>query len=96
MMEHVTINITTGERTTTPVTDAEIAAWAVAEQAAAMPRLRQKRDQLLRESDTVVLPDRWATMSAQTQTAWAAYRQDLRDLPANTPDPLNPTWPTRP
>ena len=29
-------------------------------------------------------------------TAWATYRQSLRDLPANTTDPRNPTWPTKP
>ena len=96
MMEHVTIDITTGERTTTPVTDAEISAWAVAEQAAAMPRLRQQRDQLLRASDVDVISDRWATMPVQTQTAWAVYRQALRDLPATTTDVFNPVWPTRP
>jgi len=28
--------------------------------------------------------------------AWATYRQSLRDLPANTTDPRNPTWPTKP
>ena len=25
-----------------------------------------------------------------------AYRQALRDLPANTPDPFDVTWPTNP
>ena len=28
--------------------------------------------------------------------AWKTYRQQLRDLPANTSDPTNPTWPTKP
>ena len=28
--------------------------------------------------------------------AWKTYRQALRDLPANTSDPSNPTWPTKP
>ena len=28
--------------------------------------------------------------------AWKTYRQALRDLPANTKDPANPTWPTKP
>ena len=27
---------------------------------------------------------------------WKTYRQALRDLPANTSDPTNPTWPTPP
>ena len=30
------------------------------------------------------------------KTPWATYRQALRDLPANTSDPANPTWPTKP
>jgi hypothetical protein len=57
--------------------------------------LRLDRDSLLRDSDINVTADRWAAMSTETQTAWATYRQALRDLPANTIDPLNPTWPTR-
>ena len=28
--------------------------------------------------------------------AWKTYRQALRDLPSNTSDPANPTWPTKP
>ena len=28
--------------------------------------------------------------------AWKTYRKNLRDLPANTADPANPTWPTKP
>lgn len=30
------------------------------------------------------------------QAAWKAYRQALRDLPANTTDPENPDWPVPP
>jgi hypothetical protein len=35
-------------------------------------------------------------LSPEKQQAWSEYRQALRDLPANTPDPTNPTWPTPP
>lgn len=54
--------------------------------------LRSIRDRLLSESD-------WTTMapiSSDKKTKWEVYRQQLRDLPANTPDPENPTWPTPP
>ena len=51
---------------------------------------RSNRDKRLRETDVWALSDR--TMSAE-QTA---YRQALRDLPANTTDPSNPVWPTKP
>ena len=52
--------------------------------------LRAKRNQLLTETDYLALSD--VTMSDDM----AAYRQALRDLPANTEDPANPVWPTKP
>tara|TARA_R100000353_G_scaffold161600_1_gene121567 strand:+ start:420 stop:866 length:447 start_codon:yes stop_codon:yes gene_type:complete len=39
----------------------------------------------------------WMANSDVTMTdAWKTYRQELRDLPANTTDPTNPKWPTEP
>ena len=52
--------------------------------------LRTKRTQLLTDTDYLALSD--ATLSAEMRT----YRQELRDLPANTSDPANPTWPVKP
>ena len=52
--------------------------------------LRNKRNQLLAETDFYALSD--VTMSDEMKT----YRQALRDLPANTSDPANPTYPTKP
>ena len=52
--------------------------------------LRTKRTQLLVETDYLALSD--ATLSADMRT----YRQQLRDLPANTSDPASPVWPTKP
>ena len=52
--------------------------------------LRTKRTQLLSDTDYLALSD--ATLSEDMRT----YRQALRDLPANTSDPANPTWPTKP
>ena len=52
--------------------------------------LRTKRTQLLTETDYLALVD--STLSTDMRT----YRQALRDLPANTSDPVNPTWPTKP
>jgi len=52
--------------------------------------LRIKRTQLLIDTDYLALSD--ATLSADMRT----YRQELRDLPANTSDPANPTWPVKP
>ena len=35
-------------------------------------------------------------LGSSKKTEWATYRQALRDLPANTSDPKNPTWPSEP
>jgi len=61
-----------------------------------MQILRKERNERLKESDKNVLPDRWVKMDDNSKTEWSDYRQSLRDLPANTPDPANPTWPTLP
>jgi hypothetical protein len=37
--------------------------------------VRQKRDELLAESDIYVLPDRWSKMTTDQQQQWSAYRQ---------------------
>jgi hypothetical protein len=52
--------------------------------------LRSKRSKLLAETDFLALSD--ATLSEEMRS----YRQALRDLPANTSDPANPTWPVKP
>ena len=56
-----------------------------------MQALRSQRNELLSQSDWTQVAD--APVDA---AAWATYRQALRDLPANTTDPANPTWPTKP
>lgn len=53
--------------------------------------LRAKRDHLLTSSDWTQVSD-----APVDHAAWATYRQNLRDLPDNTTDPLNVTWPTSP
>jgi len=60
------------------------------EAAQPMVELREERNKRLAETDYLALSD--ATLSADMRT----YRQALRDLPANTSDPANPTWPTKP
>ena len=56
----------------------------------ALASLRQRRNQLLTETDYLALAD--STLTDEMR----AYRQALRDLPANTEDPANPVWPTKP
>jgi len=61
--------------------------------------LRAERDRRLAECDWVVT--RAVDLSndglgIQLEQVWVQYRQALRDLPANTTDPANPVWPTKP
>ena len=53
--------------------------------------LRRKRDVILSRCDWTQVPD-----APVDHAAWAVYRQELRDLPANTEDPRNVVWPTPP
>ena len=56
--------------------------------------LRHSRDLKIAKTDWTQLPDAQLTDSKKAE--WVTYRQELRDLPANTSDPANPTWPTKP
>ena len=75
-------------------TDAEInSAWTAWKAANGDPdwnAFREQRNEKLFYSDWMAASDR--TIS----TAQKDYRQALRDLPSNTSDPKNPTWPTPP
>ena len=65
----------------------------------ALSSLRRQRDQLLTETDWVTLKaidDSNDGLGIQLPQVWMDYRQALRDLPANTTDPANPVWPTKP
>lgn len=57
-------------------------------------RLRGQRNFRLSSSDWSQLSD--APLTSTEKTAWATYRQELRDLPENTEDPKNVTWPLQP
>jgi hypothetical protein len=57
---------------------------------------RAKRDILLRESDLLVMVDRWQSLSAEQQKALADYRTALRELPMQEGFPETITWPTKP
>lgn len=59
-----------------------------------MQALRSKRNDLLAQSDWTQSPD--SPLSDTKKTEWANYRTALRNLPANTTDPRNPTWPSKP
>ncbi len=71
------------------IRDAEEAAWAAGETDRAWAALRDKRNRLLTQTD-------WWVLRGSPTDAQTAYRTALRDLPANTADPTNPTWPEEP
>jgi|TARA_R110000823_G_C15938860_1_gene500231 hypothetical protein len=56
--------------------------------------LRLDRDLRLSQSDFTQATD--TTQTVTNKAAWATYRQELRDLPANTLDPENVIWPVSP
>jgi len=93
-MNKITRNLQTGEITEAPLTAAEIAKREAYERdvlpGLQLEQLRQRRNQLLAETDYLALAD--STLTDEMRS----YRQALRDLPANTVDPANPVFPTKP
>ena len=93
-MKRIEINAQTGEVTTIPLTAEEIAEREAYARdvlpGLQLEQLRQRRNQLLTETDYLALAD--STLTDEMRS----YRQALRDLPANTVDPANPVWPVTP
>jgi len=76
-------------------TQASLEAELASRQAAHPWRVaRGKRDDLLRKSDWTAVTD--TVLSEADQTAWAEYRQDLRDIPQTYDDAGDVVWPDAP
>jgi len=88
MAIETTINVATGEITTAtyeaPSTPDSVY-WS---------KLRSRRNRLLAATDWEIV--RHKELGTNVPAALKTYRQELRDLPANTSDPANPVWPTNP
>ena len=74
--------------------DTEEAAYAAGANDRAFAALREERNRKLVNSD-------WISIKASddgttTPAEWKTYRKALRDLPADTSDPTDVTWPTEP
>ena len=82
-----TIQLTAEEET---ARDAEEAAWTADADNRAAARVREERNRLLAETDYLALSD--VTMS----DAWKTYRQNLRDIPAQSGFPNSVTYPNKP
>jgi hypothetical protein len=68
--------------------EAEYKAMKDAEQAA---NVRRSRTEMLKDCDWTQIAD-----STADKTAWATYRQALRDVPSQAGFPWEITWPTQP
>ena len=102
-MERIEINVQTGEQKIVPLTAEEIAEREAYDRdvlpGLLWQQLRTRRNQLLAETDWVTLQALDKSIDGfgiQLPKVWMDYRQALRDLPANTVDPANPVWPTKP
>lgn len=59
-----------------------------------LDRMRCRRDALLTASDITQIAD--YPLRTELRAAWAAYRQQLRDLPETITDPADIFWPIPP
>ena len=64
------------------------------EAAQPMVDLREERNRRLAATDWEIVKHK--ELGTNIPTALKTYRQELRDLPANTSDPANPSWPVKP
>ena len=92
------VNVATGEVTVTPLSAEEIAEREAYERDVQpgidLQALREERNRRLAETDWQIV--RHKELGTNIPAALKTYRQELRDLPANTSDPANPTWPVKP
>lgn len=73
--------------------DYQTKTWVPDADAASLAVLAQ-RDKMLQESDWTQLPD--VPLTEEQKTAWATYRQELRDIPEQSGYPFSINWPTPP
>ena len=71
--------------------DAKEAAYAAGANDRAAAEIRTERDAKLTESDWTQVAD-----APVDQTAWATYRQALRDIPSQAGFPNEVVWPIEP
>lgn len=97
-MNKHSVNIITGEATVSPLTAEEITEREVYERdvqpGVDLELLREERNRLIAETDWEIIKHK--ELGTNIPSALKSYRQQLRDLPANTADPANPVWPTKP
>ena len=85
------INVQTKEVISVDLTADEIAERESGKEERAAARVRLDRDSLLAQSDWKQVAD-----APVDKTAWATYRQSLRDVPSQSGFPNEVTWPVEP
>ena len=89
MTTQIVYNAKTGTTSIVDLTSEEIESRKLTDEQAWIS-LRLTRNFKLAETDW------WASSDLTMSDAQKDYRKALRDLPANTSDPFNITWPTKP
>lgn len=83
------VNLTSEEQTAFDARRASDAAWRT-------EALRVKRNQLLAETDWVVIKEREEGGSVSNFADWKTYRQALRDITNSATSLDDVTWPEKP
>lgn len=74
-------------------TQEEIEEEAVRELEIGWNQVRSQRDEMLQQSDLLVLIDKWETLSEERKNEIRIYRQALRDIPQTFETPESVVWP---
>ena len=61
-----------------------------------LEQLREKRNELLADTDYIEVPSYWTQLTQEQQELWITYRQSLRDITNSYTSLENITWPTKP
>ena len=97
-MQTISVNVSTGEKTIVPYTteeqaeyDIKKAAWDAGANDRKAAEVRAERNAKLSATDWTQVADTTAD-----KTAWATYRQALRNVPTQTGFPNTVVWPVAP
>ena len=88
------INVTTGQTFDRPYTQQELDRIVEIPDEVKWDRIRTKRNQLLGESDYIILAD--APVDETQKQEWTTYRQALRDIPQDYDSPNEVVYPDKP
>lgn len=98
MTNKIVFDLSTGVETIVPYTaeeealhQAKVSEYAAGENSRKAAEVRATRNEKLKESDWTQISD-----STADKTAWATYRQSLRNITTQSGFPLTVTWPDAP